>query len=291
MDILLPVALIGGILYLIYNSGALTQFGISPPTPLSPYANPAGLQPTAQFTNPPVTIPQTPVYTNAPVTSANTVQLAATATASIGTAAVATPASFAALGLTGAAAGAAVAGIGAAVAIAAALYAAHVARTKQAKDENSAMNIGVQGYDSDMKQVNAAYNSRQIDANAAISLCKQILANYWALVTPHIQPGRNGCGGGGNCPPWPASGNGCSGSIGAACCVGCYDLAGGPNAAVLAATDGGDGVNHYYFGTGGTIAVLQHGGGPVAYQHVFGSKYGGKDRPGYRLNWVQVAAA
>jgi len=290
MDVLLPVLLVGGLLYLAYNSGALTQFGISPPTPLSPLNNPGGLQPSAQFTNPPVTLPRTPVVTNAPVTSANTGQLAITGAASVGTAAISAPSSFAALGLTGAAAGAAVAGIGAVVAIGAALYAAHLARVRQAKDENSAVNLGVQGFDSDLKQVNAAYNARQIDAASAISLVKQILANYWALVTPHIQPGRNGCGGGNGCPPWPASGNGCSGSIGAACCVGCYDLAGGAQPATLAASDGGDGVNPYYFGIGGTIAVLQHGGGPVAYQYVYGSKYGGQNRPGYRLNWVQAGS-
>lgn len=289
MNPLLGLALIGGVLYLAYNSGALAQFGIGVPSATAPVSNPAGLQSNISFTSPPVA----PVALPSPsqVTGVNPTQLALTAGVSVGSAAAATPASFAALGLTGAAAGAAVAGIGAVAAIAAALWAAHEQRVKQATDENSAMNLGVAGYDNAMRQINAAFNARQIQASDAITLVQQVFATYWAEVTPHIQPGRNGCNGGASCPPWPVSGNGCSGDIGAACCVGCYDLAGGSGPAVLGTADGGDGSTPFYFGTEGTIITLQHGGGVVAYQAVYGSKYGGKNRPGYRLVWSQISAA
>jgi hypothetical protein len=203
---------------------------------------------------------------------------------------VSAPASFAALGLTGAAAGAAVAGIGVVVAIAAALWAAHEQRVAQAKSENYAVVIGVQGWDADMLKVNQLYNARQLDAASAIQLVQQIMYQYWQLVTPHIQPGRNGCSGGGGCPP-VTSANPCSGSIGAACCVGCYDLAGGPDSHVFTADQGGDGATPFYFGAQGTIIVLQHGSGRVLYQKVFASKYGGRDRAAYILNWAPVSAA
>ena len=293
MDFLLGMGLIGVLVYLGYNGGAFASFGVVPPAPASPYANPGGLQSNAQFGTPPLVSPGSPSAQgsigNNSTTGPNTTQLALTAGTSVGVAAVSAPASFAALGLTGAAAGAAVAGIGAVVAIAAALYAAHLQRAKQAKDENSAMNLGVVGFDHDIAMVQQAYNARHISASDAISLVRQLFNNYWALVTPHIQPGRNGCVGGSACPPWPAKGNGCSGNIGAACCVGCYDLAGSEQAHVFSSTDGGDGVTAYHYGAAGTIAVLQVGGGVVLYQRVYPSKYGGKDRPAYKLTWSQIS--
>lgn len=295
MDFGIGILLIGGIVFLAYNAGAFTTFGIPPPTgaaggevfgtPASPYANPSGLQANVQFNTPPMAISDTKV------TSVNPTQLALTSAGSVAGAAAMAPASFAALGLTGAAAGAAVAGIGVVVAIAAALYAAHLARAKQATDENSAMNLGVIGIDKDLAMVNAAYNSRQISASDAISLVNQLFHNYWALVTPHIQPGRNGCAGGGSCPPWPTGGNGCSGSIGAACCVGCYDLAGDSAAKVFSVADGGDGVTPMHWGVHGVIAVLQTGGGKVHFPRVYPSKYGGKDRPAYNQSWLQISHA
>jgi hypothetical protein len=175
--------------------------------------------------------------------------------------------------------------IGAVAAITAALLAAHEQRKKQATDENSAMNLGVAGYDKGMRMINAAYNNRSIDTPSAIQLLQTIMPMYWQEVNAHIQPGRNGCYGGANCPAW----HGCNGDIGAACCVGCYDLVGQPDPHVFSAAEGGDGVTPLFFGATGTILALQHGGGfRVLYQHVYGSKYGGKDRPAYTLDWVQA---
>jgi type II secretory pathway pseudopilin PulG len=293
MDFGIGLLLIGGVIYLAYNSGAFAQFGIVPPAPLSPYANPGGLQANAQFSTPPLVSPGSPSAMgsigNNQASGPNKTGLAITAGTSVGVAAVSAPSTFAALGLTGAAAGAAVAGIGAVVAIAAALWAAHLQRQKQAKDENSAMNLGIVGFDHDIQMVNAAYNARRISASDAISLVRQLFNNYWALVTPHIQPGRNGCVGGSACPPWPAKGSGCSGNIGAACCVGCYDLAGSDQAHVFSSTEGGDGATAFYYGAAGTIAALQVGGGVVLYQAVYPSKYGGKSRPAYKLAWSQIS--
>lgn len=282
---------------LAWKSGALSQLGIPAPVGSSINPPPEGLQANASFSTPPNLAPAPTAPFNAfgvgggpsvsGGTHANTAGLAISGAASVGIAAVTTPATTSILGgaLVGAAAGAAVAGVGVVVAIAAALYAAHVQRKKEATDENSAMNLGVQGYDSALRQVNAAYIARQITATEAIQLCQQIMSNYWAEVTPHMQPGRNGCQGGQSCPPWPASGNGCTGNIGAACCVGCYDLVGGHEPANFS------GVGNMYFGILGTIAVLQQGGGQVYYQPVYPSKYGGKQRAAYTLTWVQHAVA
>jgi hypothetical protein len=287
MDTALGLGLILGVLYLAYNSGAFAQFGVSPPVnPYNPYGPPPGGEGFSFGTGPNLA-PGTNIVGGVNMTgSAITggISMAAQGISSYS-------ASRSDSGAPSGAASAAVAGLGIVASIAGALLAAHQQRMKQAQDENSAVNLGVQGYDQGMRQVNAAYNSRRIDAAGAISLVRQVMANYWALVSPRIQPGRNGCGSGGACPPWPSTGNGCSGSIGAACCVGCYDLAGGPEAHVFQTSEGGDGQSPYYFGAEGTLQVLMHGGGVVLYQAVLGSKYGGQNRAAYRLNWSQFSAA
>jgi len=305
----LEIILVVGLVYLAYTSGALAPLGISPGAALSPTSSPGGLQPNVSVSSANMGAgalsPGAPMYTpptgtfsaggqgGGPTGGVTKVSGSTfvTAGAGVGIAAATAPANLVALGLTGAAAGAAVAGIGAVVAIAAALWAAHEARVKQAQDENSAMNLGVQGVDKELAVINQAYNAHQISASDAIHLLSSTMSHYWALVSPHIQPGRNGCQGGTSCPPWPASGNGCSGSIGAACCVGCYDLAGGPSPAVLAPIEGGDGVTPMYFGVEGAILAVQHGGNMrTSMQQVVASKYGGKNRPGYQLTWAQVGS-
>jgi hypothetical protein len=304
----LEIILVAGLIYLAYQSGALAPFGIAPGVSLTPTSSAGGLQPNVSVSSSnmgaaPAAPGQMQIPSRVPFNAGSTPQIAAsgpvgsvtgvnklsyvTAASSVGIAAATPPANLVALGLTGAAAGAAVAGIGAVVAIAAALWAAHEARVKQAKDENSAMNLGVQGVDKELAVINQAFNSHQISAADAVKLLSATMSHYWALVTPHIQPGRNGCSGGAACPPWHT--NGCSGSIGAACCVGCYDLAGGPEPAVLNTFDGGDGVTPFYFGVEGALIVCQHGGNMQScMQGVVASKYGGQNRNGYRLTWQQV---
>lgn len=153
------------------------------------------------------------------------------------------------------------------------LFAAHALRAKQATNENSAMNLGVAGFDQDLSTVLTAYNSGAIDANGAIQAANQSLTNYWALVTPHIQPGRNGCSGGTGCGPVvggpPGHGGctsgqiACTGTIGAACCVGCNDIKAS---------------------WANVIWAMQNGGGTVNICAVDASKYGGVARAGYSVN-------
>lgn len=291
---MLELLLVAGVVYLAYSSGAFAAFGVLPPapsqTPLSPASFPKGLQSGVPVGGAGPVMSGTiraGVSGGSGTTGANTTGLLVTGAATVGTAAAATPASFAAIGLSGAAAGAALAGVGVVAAIAVALWQAHEVRKKQATSENAAMNLGVQGYDEGLRQINQAFNSRQISASDAITLLNQVWQQFWQLVTPVIQPGRNGCSGGASCPPWPTGGNGCSGNIGAACCVGCYALAGDQGQAVQFPGQS----SPLRFGIAGTIRTLQEGGGVVYYQEVYSSKYGGKDRPAYTLVWSQISAA
>jgi hypothetical protein len=288
VDPLLAIALAVGA-YVAWKSNALAPLGL--PAPVDESSLPSSSMP-GEYPGGTPTLQLTGGGTSAPLAGANTGTLAITAGVSVGTAAVSTPASFAAMGLSGAAAGAALAGIGAVVAIGAALWQAHEQRLRQAKDENSAMNLGVKGIDADFAVINRAYNSRQLSPSDAINLLQQAWAHYWALVTPHIQPGRNGCQGGASCPPWPASGNGCSGSIGAACCVGCYSLMGADDfkSAEALGPDNAIGGQGYYIGVKGAMNVIAHGGGVSLMQKVYASKYGGTTRNAYVLRWQQVSA-
>jgi len=283
----LEILLVLGLVYVLYKGGTLASIGIAPPPP--PGVAIAAAAPT--YLTPPPSF-----GTGMPVVPAQEVPSNVASTAvGVGSAIAAAPKVLGAIGVAANAVPIVGQVVSAVASIAQALLGAHNARIKQARDENSAMNLGVQGVDKEMAVINNAYNAGQISAQDAINLLSQTMPHYWELVAPHIQPGRNGCnatqGGAAACPPWPASGNGCSGSIGAACCVGCYDLEGGPSTAVLSAFDGGDGRTPFYFGVQGAIVVLMHGGHmQTCMQGVVASKYGGANRNGYRLNWQQVGS-
>jgi hypothetical protein len=284
---MVPFLIIAIIGYVAYSSGALTSIGLPPPA-AAPQAGvvpaasisaaqTAGLQPNVSFSS-------SAIQQELP---SNTASMGV----SIGAAIAASPTILGSFGVAANVVPVVGQVVSAVASISAALLAAHNARIKAARNENAAMNNGIAGYDSGMRQINAAYNARQLTASDAIHLVQMVLAQYWAEVTPVIQSGRNGCQGGTACPPWPKSGNGCSGNIGAACCAGCYDLAGGPDPFVFTPAQGGDGVTPMYYGTQGTIIVLTQGGGKVLYQEVFGSKYGGIERNPYVLVWTQFSAA
>lgn len=301
MGIVPALALIA-IALLALKSGALASLGIPAPIAASVNPPPGGLQPNVSLTAPPAALPQpktAPSSTNAlspgggPQGSptlggsgglgviaglsgfGNAAAPGAAGVASaVGTSLAASGAGF----IAGGPIGAVVAGV---TSLVTSLANGHKVRMQQATDENSAVNLGVQGYDQGLAQVNQAFIMRSINAVEAIQLVQQIMAYYWAEVNPHIQPGRNGCNGGAACPPY----NGCSGSIGAACCVGCYDLIGSND------TGNFPPYGNMYFGILGTVQVLQQGGGSVYYQQVVGSKYGGKNRPAYVLSWVPGAVA
>lgn len=185
---------------------------------------------------------------------------------------------------------AAIAGVAIVGAVFGALMAAHAQRVKQATDENSAVNLGVKGFDADVANIANAVNTKQITAGQAIQYILQAKANFWALCSPHIQPGRNGCQSGAACPGGQVGdkatapevwilgkGTGrptgcttgqcaCTGSIGAACCVGCNCI-NGATANLIAL---------WSSGKTGTTGVCK----------VFASKYGGQDRPAYLVQYA-----
>lgn len=175
-----------------------------------------------------------------------------------------------------------VGGIVAAVgAIAGALMAASAKRAAEAKDENSALNSAVQHVDQGIAQVFQALNSGQIQPQDAISLLGQIKQQYWSIVTPHIQPGRNGCNSGSGIPimtgvaagdpvPSPSPYYGCpdSGSFnkswGASCCAG----------------------STIHQAIANCIYVIQKGGGTANIPKLFPSKYGFAGRAEYNVNYA-----
>jgi hypothetical protein len=260
---MLALGLVIAFLYVAYSSGALTPLGVAPPAPGTNLFGAGGVSTPAPSV--PAAVAVTPNFG-----AAQTNQFAAIQASNVALNAI--PVVGPAL--------AAVAG-----ALTASLQAASKKRAQEAVTENAQLQVSVPGFDQAMAQVNALYTTRQIDAQTAIAAVQAIYQNFWAEMIPKIQPGRNGCNGGANCPVKPS----CSGSIGAACCVGCYDLAGSDTPFAFTTAQGGDGTP-MYFGVKGTIVVLQHGGGaPVLYQMVDASKYGGVKRPPYILNWTQVA--
>lgn len=183
--------------------------------------------------------------------------------------------------------------IGAAVAAVAAIFAglwsAHEQRLQEAKSENQAVNNGVAGVDQAIKTINSAYNSGQATAAQCIQALQQVEANFWSEVAGVIQPGRNACdaspSGSANCSAVNAT-TACSGSSGAACCVGCSDLfSTGPQPAEVSP------YGSVYYGIAGAILVLQQGSGTSVMQSISASKYGVTSRAAYQLTWNPPAVA
>jgi len=229
-----------------------------------------------------IVAPETPIYQlgylgqeASQIVGASAAPAAAATTAEISAAAEASGAAY------GAWAGPIGAGVGAVIGIIAGLLGKHALRAKQARNENSAVNIGVSGFDSDLKQIQQAFKSGQISAQDAIQAIEQTaMPGYWTVVTPQIQPGRNGCNSGASCPP-DTSAQGvqpCHGNIGAACCVGCYQL------------------EPSITGPSGVLAALsgqsQSKGGPyTADIHIVaGSSYGASTRGAYTLDFTPSVA-
>jgi hypothetical protein len=167
-----------------------------------------------------------------------------------------------------------------------ALMAASAKRAAEAKNENAAVAAAVPGYDNGVTQIVAAYCDGQITEAETETLLNQLMVNYWSEVTPQIQPGRNGCSGGTSCPG-PANPNSsmnvattaprtyCSGSIGAACCVGCSNLQLGVSNMEYAVRQAD--------ANGGSVKAL--------IPQVFPSKYGGTARAQYMVIFTKPSAA
>lgn len=141
-------------------------------------------------------------------------------------------------------------------------------RKAQATNENQAENVAVQGWDSDLAAIASAYNNGTVNAAEAQQAVMQAWQNFWNVVTPHIQPNRNGCNSGSNCPHLASSpnyepANYCSGNIGGSCCIGC--------GSIQKSRDN-------------FLAVLQAGSGTVQVLKVYGNpKYGSNDREAYTI--------
>lgn len=178
----------------------------------------------------------------------------------------------------GAVAGPVGAAVGLLIGIIAGLWAAHEARAKGAKQENTIVNSVVQTFDAALRAIFAAANSndptQSIPASEAISQCEQLLAQCWQkLAQVRGLPGvADNSGSGANCGTYvPGVTTRCSPkkpcdkSCTAGCCVGCNDL--WPT--ILDA-----------------IAVFQNpNGGTVNTCTVYSSKYGAAQRGGYSLTY------
>lgn len=219
-----------------------------------------------------VRAPRTPIYQLGYFGAAAQIVGASAPIAAAGTTAI-----LAADTSVGAAAGPIGAAVGAVVGIIAGLLAGHELRAKQAKNENSAVNIAVNGFDSDVRQIQQAFSSGQIDASGVLQAVATVMPGYWTVVTPQLQPGRNGCNSGSSCPIEVPGKQPCVGSIGAGCCIACYQLTPGitgPNG-IVAAVQG----------------QSQSAKGPYVAEipQVFGSSYGASSRAAYTLDFTPKA--
>jgi hypothetical protein len=168
--------------------------------------------------------------------------------------------------------GVATAAIQVGVGIVSSIFSGMALRSRQAATENQALNQIVQGFDQAIAQLQQAVNSGQLSVADAAAEVNSIWQWYWQSITPKIQPNRNGCASGGNCPGTAiqyAATNGvpagfCSGNEGASCCVGC-----GPIRLSIERV----------------VAVLNAGGGTAHVASIGGDKYGLQTRVGYDVTF------
>jgi hypothetical protein len=221
--------------------------------------------------------PAVPLYQRGHLGAAAQIVGASAPIAAAATTAAITGGSAAAAGTTaGAVAGPIGMAVGAVVGIIAGLLAGHELRAKQARNENSAVNIGVSGFDSDLKQIWQAFKSGQIDASGVLQAIPTVMQGYWTVVAPQLQPGRNGCTNGTSCPIETPGKQPCVGSIGAGCCIACYQLSPALSAVELAVQGQSPSAKGPY------VAEIPQ---------VYGSSYGASSRAGYTLDFSPPATA
>lgn len=163
--------------------------------------------------------------------------------------------------------------------ISGALLSASKQRAAEAVSENSAVGKFIPYFDSELSQIMAAASAGQLSPGQASQALSQLMQAYYSSVTPHIQPGRNGCAGGGAAKPQvggPPGHGACSATNGyygcgndktwgAACCIG----------SVLGAT-----IANMQF------VLSQPNGGQAVACEIFGDKYGGASRAGYTITYT-----
>jgi hypothetical protein len=154
-----------------------------------------------------------------------------------------------------------------------AIFGGMAQRAAEARNENVALQSCIVALDQGLAKLNEAYNAGQISENDCAAEVNSIWQWYWQIMTPNIQPNRDGCNSGSGCPGSAtqyAGSNGepngyCKGNIGATCCVGC-----GPLRLSLA----------------NVTNALESGGGVSNIAIIVGNKYGVQTRPAYTLNWA-----
>jgi hypothetical protein len=145
-------------------------------------------------------------------------------------------------------------------------------RAKQASTESAALQQIVQGFDQAVAQIMQAVNTGQVSPAGAAQEISSVWNWYWQAITPRIQPNRNGCSSGSNCPGDARSyqsSNGapagyCTGTIGASCCLGC-----GP---IRLSIDN-------------IVDALNKGGGTATIAKVWGDRYGLQTREAYTVTF------
>ena len=248
-------ALLGLVALLFLSKGGLALGGLSlgaSATPIVPQAVPVAPSPYLN-TNPALTIAGQSVQTSLSVASNEAGKIANVLGTSVQSVSSAIPVVGAVFG-----------------AILSSLMAASAQRKAQATNENKAVGAAVPGWDAAVAQVVGAYNNGSITANQVSQLLDQIMQNFWNETGPVIQPGRNGCNAGSNCPP-SVSLTYCSGDIGAACCVGCADLEVGVRAMNVAVQQADN--------TGKPT--------PALIPTIYPSKYGGVSRQQYTVTFAK----
>lgn len=164
------------------------------------------------------------------------------------------------------------------------LLGASKARAAAATNENAAVASYIPAFDGQIAALFKALNSGQITASQASQGLQQIIAAYWANITPKIQAGRNGCASGTGQPSFkggPSGGGacgtpaytGCTGMAtwGAACCIGSQLMASVANLQWL---------------------VAQPNGGSTTVCPIIGNtKYGGASRAGYTVSYTPAGIA
>jgi hypothetical protein len=151
-----------------------------------------------------------------------------------------------------------------------AFAAASAKRAKLATDENSAVALAVPGWDQNITQMANAYNNGSINASQALAIIAAAWANYWAEVSPHIQPGRNACKSG-TVVQDKKGPSFCQGGYGAACCVG-YDSIDNSNINMQNALKQTENT-----GKAASAIIVP----------VFASKYGGINRASYTVTFIR----
>lgn len=261
MDPLTILIVIGGALFLLSRSGGLSGFGLgtgtlgSTPTNVAPQAIPSLPVPTLN----PNAILQEGAQTQQGIQQATgAISSALSSVSSISSGVLK-----------------AIPIVGSIVsAVAGVFFAASAARAKAATSENQAVAAAVPPWDQNVQQIVQLFNSKQINAAGVATLSNAIMSNYFMEVGPQIQSGRNGCNSG-NMSKAQADAQfpglkQCSGSWGAACCVGYADLWNGVNNMIYAAK----------------LAENTGKPTPAVIPAVFASKYGGTNRPQYTVTFA-----